>query len=65
MHISDGDELYHTRWANVEGEHTLSAPCAGTVVAFNSDALRCSRLGGILDEDEWLVELALPEGEST
>jgi len=63
MHISDGDELYHTKWANVSGDHTLKAPCAGTVVAFNVSALRSSRLGSLLEADEWLVEMAV-DGES-
>ena len=62
LHISDGDELYHTRWANVSGDHILSAPIAGTVAAVNADALQRSRLGGVLNADEWLVEMELSEG---
>ena len=61
LRISDGDELYHTRWANVSGHHTLSAPIDGTVAAVNADALQRGRLGGVLDADEWLVEMNLTE----
>ena len=65
MKISDGDELYHTRWANVEGAVTIVAPCAGaSVVAINSEVLeaheRGARLETIIDANTWLVELALP-----
>lgn len=62
MKISDGDELYHTRWANVSGDHTLSAPVDGTVAAVNAGALQRGRLGGVLDADEWLVEMTVAEG---
>ena len=61
MRISDGDELYHTRWANIEGDHTISAPCAATVIGFNEAALSGKFAGGVLDAEEWLVELALTD----
>lgn len=54
MRISDGDELYHTTWANVEGDARLLAPCSGTVSAINNDSD-----GGRLDAADWLVELAV------
>ena len=64
MQISDGDELYHTRWANIEGDHTISAPCAATVVGFNEAAFNGKYVGGVLDAEEWLVELALTETDT-
>ena len=64
MSISDGDELYHTKWANVEGAHTLRSPIAGTLLEFNDAALRTSRLGGLLEADDWLVEMAIEGDES-
>ena len=55
MKISDGDELYHTTWANVEGELVVVAPFPCTVAAVNSP----DKIGPAgLDADEWLVELA-------
>lgn len=59
LRISDGDELYHTRWANITGDHTLAAPVAGTLVAVNDEALQRGHLGGFLESEEWLVELEL------
>lgn len=47
--ISDADELYHTRWAAVEGETTLASPVAAEVVGTRT----------VVDEAEWLVELRL------
>ena len=67
LHISDGDELYHTKWANVEGEHTLAAPCPARVVAVNEQLLATDRRppgGLVLDEGDWLVELAVAEGDA-
>jgi glycine cleavage system H lipoate-binding protein len=54
MRISDGDELYHTKWANIEGEHVLRAPCAGTVTALGGAA---SDVASALVSSRWLVEL--------
>ena len=58
MRISDGDELYHTTWANVEGNHIVGAPCSGTIAATN---WRANWRANGLDADEWLVELAVAE----
>ena len=61
LHISDGDELYHTTWANAEGATTLLAPCDGTVGKVNSRMVQ----SGDVDAADWLVTLetsgALPE----
>ena len=62
MSISDGDELYHTRWANITGSHFLKAPVAGEIVAVNDAALRVGKYGGVIDADAWLVELSLENG---
>ena len=66
MTISDGDELYHTKWRNVEGHVDLASPCDATVIEVNSDVQ--APLAGLEDvEGGWLVELGLagsfdPEG---
>jgi glycine cleavage system H lipoate-binding protein len=57
MMITDGDELYHTKWANVEGETTVRAPCSATVTAICEPL---DRLENLCAED-WLVELELKE----
>ena len=36
--ISNGDELYHTTWQNIEGEFMVNAPVAGTLVALHQGA---------------------------
>ena len=56
MRISDGDELYHTTWANVEGSVSVSTPCAATVALLNSTS---SAIDG-----DWLVELRLDDVSS-
>lgn len=61
MSISDGDELYHTRWANVEGEHHVIAPFACSVANLNYEALKSSDL----DSSDWLIELQLPSGSQS
>lgn len=53
LHISDGDELYHTTWANVEGATALLAPCHGTVGKVNSRMVK----SGDVDAVDWLVTL--------
>ena len=61
MKISDGDELYHTTWANVEGELVVVAPFPCTVAAVNApDSIGPAGL----DEAEWLVELAASEADA-
>ena len=58
LRISDGDELYHTTWANVSDTLEVRWPAAirGRVAAINSDAHLAS-----LDESSWLVEVELDE----
>ena len=56
MKISDGDELYHTTWANVEDEYRITAPAAGTIAALNLEALQDTAGGP--DAEDWLVEIA-------
>lgn len=38
-HISDGDELYHTRWASVQGTTSVLAPMDGTLQFLSSAKL--------------------------
>ena len=50
--ISDGDELYHTRFGNIEGTHTVKSPVAGALCEVNPTLEACAL-------DSWLVELYL------
>ena len=53
LHISDGDELYHTTWANAEGSTTVFAPCEGKVVEVNLSVEQ----SGDVDAERWLLTL--------
>ncbi len=48
--ISDGDELYHTKWENLEGTHVIKSPTSGIIGEWGD-------LGEELDEDDWIVEI--------
>ena len=63
FHITDGDELYHTKWANVDGETLLAAPFDGTIAAF-APPLR-STSSSLLDEEDWLLELEVTVDDAT
>ena len=54
MKISDGDELYHTTWANITGRKRVYWPVSGTVASVN-EALSVPNI----EEKDWLVELIL------
>lgn len=54
LSISDGDELYHTNFAQVEGVAEVRSPVAATVAALNSEAEHG-------DDDAWLAELDLAD----
>jgi len=54
MKISDGDELYHTTWANIAGRKQVYWPVSGTVASVN-EALPVRDI----EEKDWLVELIL------
>ena len=60
---SDGDELYHTTWQNIEGETIVSAPVSGTLVSLHERAAAVApgaehyeRMDD-LDETDWLALL--------
>ena len=55
--VTTADELYHTRWATVDGVASLRAPVGATVVGVNEAALARAAVGKTLDSDEWLVAL--------
>ena len=59
--ISNGDELYHTTWQNIEGEFFVNAPVAGTLVALHqgaSDASAHQNTSALdLDAADWLAIL--------
>lgn len=58
MQITSADELYHARWANVEGEHCIPWPgYSARITGVNPDAATKA-----LDHTDWLVELALCTG---
>ena len=55
--VTTADELYHTRWATVDGVASLRAPVGATVVGVNEAALARAAVGKTLDSGEWLVAL--------
>lgn len=55
--MTTADELYHTRWATVDGVASLRAPVGATVVGVNEAALARAAVGKTLDSGEWLVAL--------
>ena len=62
--ITASDELYHTRWENVEGVGSLVAPCRCTVTAFNEKALAAmvrqpAKAALTVHADLWLAELLI------
>ena len=62
MKISDGDELYHTTWANISGCKSVPwPPVSATVVAINVDLIHSVEGGSAPMETQWLVELALDD----
>jgi hypothetical protein len=52
--ITDGDEMYHTVWNNIEGTFTIKSPVDGTIdfISDNPD---------IMDEDQVLIEISTTE----
>ena len=56
--ISDGDELYHTTWANVEGEAMLKAPWYGVIAAVNIPTVS---IAGGADLDSLTIEMEAME----
>lgn len=55
--ISDGDELYHTTWQNIEGEFMVTAPVAGTLVSLHEGAYDASSRPMELDATDCLAVL--------
>ena len=53
--MTTADELYHTRWATVDGVASLRAPVGATVVGVNEAALARAAVGKTLDSGEWLT----------
>ena len=49
--ITDGDEMYHTVWKNIEGTFTIKSPIDGTIdyISVNPD---------FMDEDQVLIEIS-------
>ena len=56
--VTTADELYHTRWATVDGVASLRAPVGATVVGVNEAALARAAAGKTLDSDAELRELS-------
>jgi hypothetical protein len=61
-HQSEGDELYHTVWDNVEGSYDIAAPFPCVIVAVNDAELSDGSL--VIDDDmdptrAWLLEVSV------
>jgi hypothetical protein len=52
--ITDGDEMYHTAWTNVQGTYTITSPVNGRLEYLANDT-------DIIDEDQVLVVLSTTE----
>ena len=52
--ITDGDEMYHTIWKNIEGSYIINSPVDGNLeyIAAKTD---------IIDEDQVLLEISTTE----
>lgn len=70
VQMSDADELYHSTFAHATGAHSLRAPLAGTILAFNdlaafgADAATGAGAGmapPAADEPPWYVTLQLAD----
>jgi glycine cleavage system H lipoate-binding protein len=56
--ITDGDELYHTRWDNREGKHTIHAPFSILEVQeVNEKALKDPDTAVV--DGEWLLRMRI------
>ena len=53
--ISDGDELYHTTWENVEGELNLSLPVPARFLRLNPEIHEISK-HGFHSRPTWVFE---------
>lgn len=64
LSMSNGDELYHTKWASVEGDTTLLTPqlrsCTPAKVTAFAPTPSHPNASFTVDEEDWLVELELP-----
>ena len=71
FHITDGDELYHTRWDNVAGETCLFSPINAAATAFHVPPQACARSSSMVisslrvDEEDWLVELEVADASAS
>ena len=63
MRISDGDELYHTTWANIHDEALVHWPpsLSGRVQAVNEHLAQRVEEGSEVEECDWLVEIAVDD----
>jgi hypothetical protein len=52
--ITDGDEMYHTVWKNIEGTYTIKSPVDGKLEYMASKT-------DIIDEDQVLLEISTTE----
>ena len=60
LHISDGDELYHTTWANITDTKLVLSPFPSATIAKANEHLS-QRIESGIESTDWLVELALDE----
>lgn len=65
--VSNGDELYHTIWKNVDGVTLLRLPFAVQVVASNVEALNLGKklCFDDFDANSWLIEVACDDHAAT